>query len=88
MMYMIQNTKTGKYSKGGLPVSTWTDNIDDAKVWKKKPHVKSHLTNNKNYREQWGAKYSERFDENDPAVWIIIEVELVPRNTYDASTFT
>jgi hypothetical protein len=79
---MIQNIKTGKYSKGGCPCPAWTDKIGDAKVWKKKSFVKSHLTSIKNYRKDWGPR------NNDPAEWIVIEVEIVPRNTYSASTFS
>lgn len=88
MIYMIQNTITGKYSKGGSPCPEWTDKVDDAKVWKKKPHVKSHLTNLRNYRERWGRSYSQPADENDPAYWIVIEAKVVPWNTYDALNFT
>jgi len=88
MMYMIQNTKTGKYSKGGCPCPAWTDKVDDAKVWNKKSFVKSHLTNVRKYRSRWGARYSVPGDFNDPIDWIVIEAEIVPRNTYCASTFS
>jgi hypothetical protein len=77
---MIQNAKTGKYSKGGCPCPIWTDNIDDAKVWKKKSFVKSHLTNIK--------KYSEPADDNDPYYWLVIECKIVPWNTFAAPTFS
>jgi hypothetical protein len=86
MMYMIQDAKTGKYSKGGCPCPTWTDKIGDAKVWKKKAFVKSHLTSIKNYRERYGLYGTERYP--DPIDWIVIEAEIVPRNTYSASTFS
>jgi hypothetical protein len=56
--------------------------MGDAKVWKKASFVKSHLTSIKNYRKDWGPR------NNDPADWIVIEVELMPRFTYPASTFS
>jgi hypothetical protein len=83
---MIQDTKTGKYSKGGCPCPAWTDKVGDAKVWKKKSFVKSHLTSIKNYREKYGLYGMQRYP--DPADWIVIEAEIVPRNTYSASTFS
>ena len=86
MMYMIQDTKTGRYSKGGCPCPAWTDKVDDAKVWKKKSFVKSHITNIRNYRERWSYGAPDRF--GNPDDWIVIEAEIVPRNTYSASNFT
>jgi hypothetical protein len=88
MMYMIRHKITGNYSKGGAPCPIWTSKIDDAKVWKKKAHLKSHLTTIKKYLEytrQWGfiGEY-----HGIPDDWIVIEVEIVPRNTYEASTFS
>jgi hypothetical protein len=85
MMYMIQHKITGNYSKGGVPCPAWTNKIDDAKVWKKKAYMKSYLTMIKNYLERWG--FTGEYHGN-PDDWIVIEVEIVSRNTYDASTFS
>ena len=93
MMYLIQNSKTGKYSKGGCPCPQWTDKMGDAKVWKKASFVKSHLTSMRKYRTRWGVNHRAREDalwrdENDIADWIVLEVELMPRNTYAAEHFS
>ena len=83
MIYLIQHKLTKKYSKGGVPCRAWTDKIEDAKTWKKAAHVKSHITSIKHYRRNWG-----REQYGNPDEWIVIEAEVTPKNTYEASTFS